>query len=257
MAIEGFPSFRFVHWIDLVFVSFCSGFRMTLIINLKTVLSRIRAAALKAGRDPATVHLVAVTKTKAAAFVDEAARSGQRLFGENYVQELVAKAREMTEPVEWHFIGHLQSNKVRQIAGLVTMIHTLDRLSLAQEIDRQWGRLGLVCDVLIEVNIACEETKCGTSVPELSDLVRRVALLPHLRIRGLMTMPPFYEDPERVRPYFRELRRIAEEIAVQNVPNVEMKELSMGMSGDFEVAIAEGATLVRVGSAIFGERQSI
>jgi hypothetical protein len=203
------------------------------------------------------VRLVAVSKTKAAAFVDEAARSGQRLFGENYVQELVAKAREIAEPVEWHFIGHLQSNKVRQIAGLVTMIHTVDRLSLAQEIDRQWGKAGLVCDVLIEVNIACEETKCGTSVAEVFDLVRRVAFLPHLRIRGLMTMPPFFDDPERARPYFRELRRISEEIAVENVPNVEMKELSMGMSGDFEVAIAEGATLVRVGSAIFGERHYI
>jgi hypothetical protein len=228
---------------------------MTIAISLKTVLDKIQTAALKAGRDPATVRLVAVTKTKLAAFVDEAARSGQRLFGENYVQELVAKAREITAPVEWHFIGHLQSNKVRQITGLVTMIHTVDRLSLAQEIDRQWGKVGRVCDVLIEVNIACEETKCGTSVMEVFDLVRQVALFPHLRIRGLMTMPPFYDDPEGARPYFRELRRISEAIAAEDIPDVEMKELSMGMSGDFEVAIAEGATLVRVGSAIFGERE--
>jgi len=227
---------------------------MSIAINLKTVFDKIQIAALKAGRDPASVRLVAVSKTRPAGFVDEAARSGQRLFGENYVQELAAKARETTGPVEWHFIGHLQSNKVKQIAGLVTMIHSVDRLSLAEEIDRQWGKLGRVCDVLIEVNIACEETKCGTSVAEAFDLVRRVAVLPHLRLRGLMTMPPFYDDPEGARPYFRELRRLAGEIAAENIPRVEMKELSIGMSGDFEVAIAEGATLVRVGSAIFGER---
>ena len=143
---------------------------------------------------------------------------------------------------------------MRQIAGLVTMIHSVDRLSLAEEIDRQWGKLGRVCDVLIEVNIACEETKCGTSVKEVFELARRVAALPHLRLKGLMTMPPFYDDPEGARPFFRELRRLAAEIAAENIPRVEMNELSMGMSGDFEVAIAEGATLVRVGSAIFGER---
>jgi pyridoxal phosphate enzyme (YggS family) len=157
--------------------------------------------------------------------------------------------------VEWHFIGHLQSNKVRQIAGLVTMIHSVDRLSLAQEIDRQWGKLGRVCDVLIEVNVAHEATKSGTSRDDAFDLVRRVAALPYLRIRGLMTMPPFFDDPEGARPYFRELREIAAEIAAAGIPGVEMTELSMGMSGDFEVAITEWATLVRVGSAIFGERQ--
>jgi len=223
--------------------------------NLRAILARIEAAARKAGRDPAEVTLVAVSKTRQAAVVDEAARSGQRLFGENYVQELVAKAGEVTEPVEWHFIGHLQSNKVRQIAGLVTMIHSVDRLSLAQEIDRQWGKLGRLCDLLIAVNIACEGTKCGTTATAVFDLVRQVSLLPHLRVRGLMTMPPFFADPEGARPYFRELRRIAGEVAAENIPRVEMKELSMGMSGDFEVAIAEGATLVRVGSAIFGERE--
>ena len=136
---------------------------MSLANNLKTVQLRIHSAAVKAGRDPASVRLVAVSKTKPAVAVDEAARSGQRLFGENYVQELVAKAREVTEPVEWHFIGHLQSNKVRQLAGLVTMIHSVDRLSLAEEIDRQWGKLGRECSVLIEVNIACEESKCASS----------------------------------------------------------------------------------------------
>jgi pyridoxal phosphate enzyme (YggS family) len=227
---------------------------MTIADNLKTVLDKIRTAALKAGRDPATVRLVAVSKTKPAPLVDEALLCGQRLFGENYAQELALKAREVSAAVEWHFIGHLQSNKVRQIAGLVTMIHSVDRLSLAEEIDRQWGKLGKVCDVLIEVNIAREETKSGTTAVALFDLVRQVSLLPHLRVMGLMTMPPFFDDPEGVRPYFRELRRLAAEVAAERIPNVNMTELSMGMSGDFETAIAEGATLVRVGTAIFGER---
>ena len=228
---------------------------MSIADNLKSINDRMIAAAVRAGRDPSSVRLVAVSKTKPAAAIDEAARSGQRLFGENYVQELVAKAREVTGPAEWHFIGHLQSNKVRQIAGLVTMIHSVDRLSLAQEIDRQWGRLGRVCAVLIEVNIAGEASKFGTTAAEVLELVRGVASLPHLQVKGLMTMPPFYDDPEPARPYFRELQRIAWEVAAEKIPRVEMTELSMGMSGDFEVAIAEGATLIRVGSAIFGERQ--
>jgi PLP dependent protein len=227
---------------------------MTIADNLKTVLAKINAAALKAGRDPASVRLVSVSKTRAAADVNEALLCGQRLFGENYAQELVLKAREVSEAVEWHFIGHLQSNKVRQITGLVTMIHSVDRLSLAEEIDRQWGKLGKVCDVLIEVNIAREETKSGTTATALFNLVSQVSLLPHLRIMGLMTMPQFFDDPEGARPYFRELRRLSAEVAAENIPNVYMTELSMGMSGDFETAIAEGATLVRIGTAIFGER---
>jgi PLP dependent protein len=228
---------------------------MSIADNLKIINDRMIAAAVKAGRDPSSVRLVAVSKTKPAGAVAEAVRSGQRLFGENYVQELVAKAKEVTGPAEWHFIGHLQSNKVRQIAGLVTMIHSVDRLSLAQEIDRQWGRLGRVCAVLIEVNIAGEASKFGTTAAEVLELVRGVASLPHAQVKGLMTMPPFYDDPEPARPYFRELQRIAREVAAEKIPRVEMTELSMGMSGDFEVAIAEGATLIRVGSAIFGERQ--
>ncbi|KAF0218666.1 MAG: alanine racemase domain-containing [Geobacteraceae bacterium] len=227
---------------------------MSIAGNLKIIHDRVRTAALRAGRDPSSVRLVAVSKTVSSSALDEAARAGQRVFGENYVQELVAKAELVTEPVEWHFIGHLQSNKVRQIAGLVAMIHSVDRLSLAQEIDRQWGKLGKACDVLIQVNIACEATKCGTSMTDLFELVREAARLPHLRIRGLMTMPPFFDDPEGARPYFRELARLAGEISALNIPRMEMAELSMGMSGDFEVAVEEGATLVRIGSAIFGDR---
>lgn len=223
--------------------------------NLLHIRELIAAAARRAGRDPETVRLVAVSKTKPAAAVDEAARAGQRLFGENYVQEFTTKAKEVNAPVEWHFIGALQSNKVRQIAGLVTLIHSVDRLSLAQEIERQWAKLDAVCDVLIQVNIAGEATKSGTTAADLITLVKEVAALPHLRVRGLMTMPPFFDDPEGARPYFRELKRLAGVVAAENIPGVAMEELSMGMSGDFEAAVEEGATLVRIGTSLFGERE--
>lgn len=227
---------------------------MEIAANLEKIRRQISAAAIKAGRSPESVRLVAVSKTKPEALVDEAAAAGQLIFGENYVQELAAKAVTVKSPVEWHFIGHLQSNKVRQVAGLVTMIHSVDRLSLAEEISRQWGRLGRSCDILIQVNVSGEATKSGTTAADALELVRRVAALPNLRICGLMTMPPFFDDPAAARPYFRELRLLSGEIAAAEIPEVQMTELSMGMSGDFEAAIAEGATLVRVGSAIFGSR---
>lgn len=228
---------------------------MSISENLKNIRDRITAAALRAARDPSGVRLVAVSKTQSAGAVSEAARAGQGLFGENYVQELTAKAAEVTEPVEWHFIGSLQSNKVKSLVNLVTTIHSVDRLSLAEEISRQWGKAGTSCEILLEVNIAGEATKGGTTAADLLALTREVARLPHLRIRGLMTMPPFFDDPEGARPFFRELRRLAGVIAAEEIPGVAMTELSMGMSGDFEAAIEEGATLVRVGTALFGERQ--
>jgi PLP dependent protein len=227
---------------------------MEIAASLHKIGQQIAAAAGAAKRDPADVRLVAVSKTKPAALVEEAARAGQLLFGENYVQELAAKAADVIAPVEWHFIGHLQSNKVKQIAGIVAMIHSVDRLSLAEEIDRQWERIGRVCDILIQVNVSGEATKSGTTAHEATTLVRQIAVLDNVRICGLMTMPPFFDNPEAARPYFRELRLLAEEICSLAIPGVSMKELSMGMSGDFEVAIEEGATLVRVGSAIFGSR---
>jgi PLP dependent protein len=223
--------------------------------NLAGIRGRIARAAQAAGRDPESVRLVAVSKTKPAQAIAEAFACGQVIFGENYVQELVAKAAQLPQEISWHFIGHLQSNKVRQIAGLVDLIHSVDRLALAQEIDRQWGLLGRSCDILIQVNISCEPTKSGTSSEELLDLVREAAALPNLRIKGLMTMPPFFDDPAAARPYFAALRVLAREVEKEEIPGVEMRELSMGMSGDFEAAIGEGATLVRVGSALFGERE--
>lgn len=228
---------------------------MTLIAaNLALIQQRIQRAAERADRDPATIRLVAVSKTRPAGEIEQAAQAGQRLFGENYVQELVAKAAAVRQPVEWHVIGHLQSNKVRQVAGLVSMIHSVDRLSLAKEISRQCGRIGACCDILLQVNVAQEATKSGVGVDDALALARQIAALPNLRLRGLMTMPPFFGDPEEARPFFRQLRSLAGSIRAAAIPGVELDELSMGMSGDFEVAIEEGATLVRVGTAIFGER---
>lgn len=227
---------------------------MTISHNLALINGRIRAAAEAAGRDPASVRLVAVSKTRPAADIIEAFRAGQTVFGENYIQELVPKLEEVHEAVQWHVIGHLQSNKVKYIAGRVAMIHSVDRLSLAQEIDRQWGRLGKVCDVLIQVNISGETTKSGANEAGALQLVRECALLKNIRVKGLMTMPPFFDDPDAARPYFAELRRLANVVAAERIAGVEMAELSMGMSGDFEAAVREGATLVRIGTAIFGER---
>lgn len=227
---------------------------MTIAEHLDIVRQQIRNAASGCGRSAEKIRLVAVSKTKSPADVDEAAAAGQMIFGENYVQEFIAKITQVHSPMEWHFIGHLQSNKVRQIAGMVTMIHSVDRLSLAQEIDRQWGRIGKVCDILVQVNVSGETTKSGTTGADATALIQAISKLPHLRIRGLMTMPPFYDEPERARPFFRELKHLAETIAKEHIPGVSMEELSMGMSGDFEVAIQEGATLVRIGTAIFGER---
>lgn len=223
--------------------------------NLATVQTRIRQACVLSGRDPASVCLVAVSKLHPASAVVEAVAADQHIFGENYVQELVDKAGQLSDSIQWHLIGHLQSNKVKYLPGIVSMIHAVDRLSLAQEIDRQWrDKLSGVCDILVQVNVSGETTKSGTTATEAVELVRQIARLPNVRVRGLMTMPPFFDDPEAARPYFKELRLLAEQIRNDQIPGVEMAELSMGMSGDFEVAIEEGATLVRVGTAIFGER---
>jgi len=227
---------------------------MSIAANLQNIQERIRSAALASGREPVSVRLVAVSKTRPAGDVIQAYRAGQLLFGENYVRELLAKAAEVSEPVEWHFIGHLQSNKVKQLAGIVSMIHSVDRFSLAEEIDRQWGRLGRHCDILVQVNLSGEASKSGTTEAGALQLVREISRLEHVRIRGLMTMPPYFDDPEAARPFFAELQRLAQRIMAQGIPAVEMNELSMGMSGDFEAAIQEGATLVRVGSSIFGAR---
>jgi pyridoxal phosphate enzyme (YggS family) len=227
---------------------------MTIANNLENIITRIRSTTELAGRSADSVRLIAVSKTRSSAEITAAFQAGQSIFGENYVQEFTTKRTEVQETVEWHFIGHLQSNKVKYIAGTVALIHSVDRLSLAEEISRQWGRLGKVCDVLIQVNVAGESTKSGTTEAGAIRLVRECARLPNIRVRGLMTMPPFFDDHEAARPYFAELHTLSQTIAGEQIAGVEMKELSMGMSGDFEAAIMEGATLIRVGTAIFGER---
>ncbi|MDY6850220.1 MAG: YggS family pyridoxal phosphate-dependent enzyme [Thermodesulfobacteriota bacterium] len=224
--------------------------------NLRMIRERIEQACHDCGRDPHAVRLVAVSKTKPAADVMAAFAAGQKLFGESYVQEFTDKAEQVEAPVDWHFIGHLQSNKVKYLRGRVRMIHSVDRLSLAREINRQWKRIDERIDVLVQVNLAGEQSKSGTAPQQAPALVRKLSELPHLRVRGLMTLPPFFEDPQAVRPYFRQLRELSEEIAGLDLPGVGMDELSMGMSHDFPAAIAEGATLVRIGTAIFGARET-
>lgn len=228
---------------------------MSIQSNIQDIRTRLEAACQRSNRDPNQVRLVAVSKTKPASQIEEAARAGQQLFGESYVQEFTDKREQVRLPVTWHFIGHLQSNKVKYLRGNVSMIHSVDRLSLAQEIDRQWQKIGETVDILLQVNLADEESKSGATEEAAEDLARRLATLPHLRLRGLMTLPPYCENPEDVRPYFAQLRHLSERIAALNLPDVHMTELSMGMSHDFEVAVEEGATLVRIGTAIFGERE--
>ena len=227
---------------------------MNIVANIAQIQERIAAVCQSCQRDPAGVRLVAVSKKKPATDIEAAVNAGQTLFGESYVQECVTKIDEVNAEAEWHFIGALQSNKVKYLRGKVAMIHSVDRFSLAEEIDRQWGKDDACVDILLQVNLGEEESKSGTTTNALLDLAKKVAALPHVRIKGLMALPPWGADPEDVRPYFRQLRELAEAIDTLGLPNVTMQELSMGMSHDFEVAVEEGSTMVRVGTAIFGAR---
>jgi pyridoxal phosphate enzyme (YggS family) len=223
--------------------------------RVQVVLSTIRAAAEKAGRGPETVRLVAATKTVPVDRIREGIGVGLSILGENRVQEALPKVAALTqEAVRWHFIGQLQRRKVRSVIGLFDLIHSVDSLELAQEIDRRAGEAGLVQDILLEVNIGGESTKAGFHPDDLVRLVSTMVPLAHLRIKGLMTIPPPTAEAESARTYFRQLRALAWAVAAQKIPGVAMEELSMGMSNDYEIAIQEGATLVRVGSAIFGAR---
>ncbi len=220
--------------------------------NLEAVRERIAAAARRAGRDPAAVRLVAVSKTVGVERLGEAVALGQRLFGENYLQEARPKVAALGPGVEWHFIGHLQSKKARGVVELFDLIHSMDRLKLAQALEEAAVRQGKVQAVLLQVNLAGEASKSGAPPEALPELLRAVEACPHLMVMGLMTMPPWLDDPEAVRPYFRQLRKLRDRLC--KLTDNPLPELSMGMSGDFEVAIEEGATLVRVGTAIFGSR---
>jgi hypothetical protein len=223
--------------------------------RLADVRERIRSAAEASGRQASAIRLIAVAKTFPAQAILAAAAAGATDIGENYIQEAREKHDLLKElPVRWHFIGHLQTNKVRYAVRMFDLIHTVDSLRLAAEIDRCARLLDRVQPVLVQVNIAGEATKSGVPAEKALPLVQEIATLEHVRVRGLMTMPPYFNDPERVRPFFAELRRLRDRICQIAVPNVRMDELSMGMTGDFEAAIAEGATLLRIGTAIFGER---
>ncbi|MCR5404616.1 MAG: YggS family pyridoxal phosphate-dependent enzyme [Butyrivibrio sp.] len=222
--------------------------------NLEIVEKNIQAACERAGRDRSGVTLIAVSKTKPVSDIRQAMECGITVFGENKVQEIQQKTEEITEPLSWHMIGHLQANKVKYLPGKVCMIHSVDNIKLAQEIEKQFSRHDMNIDVLIEVNMAHEDTKFGLSPEEVPSFVKEIASLPHLNIRGLMTIAPYTDDPESNRQYFKGLRELMGSINDTNILPSKMDTLSMGMTGDYEVAIEEGATFVRVGTGIFGER---
>jgi len=220
--------------------------------NLRSINSRIAAAADRAGRDPAGITLVAVSKLKPASLIRAAYEAGHRAFGENYAQELRDKAEELADlDIRWHFIGGLQRNKAKYVAAVASMMETVDSSELAEALDRR-AEARLAC--LIEVNVAGEASKSGVAPDEVGDLAQRILSLPNLELRGVMAIPPIEDDPERSRPYFRKLRDALNKLNESIRLDVPLTELSMGMSHDFEIAVEEGATIVRIGTAVFGER---
>jgi hypothetical protein len=222
--------------------------------NYDLVRENIDQACARAGRDKEEVTLIAVSKTKPVPMLEEIYAHGCRDFGENKVQELVEKYEVLPKDIRWHMIGHLQRNKVKYIIDKVCMIHSVDSLRLAEEISKEAVKKGLTVNILIEVNVAQEETKFGTTLQDAEELIRQAALLPGIRIQGLMTIAPYVDDPEENRSVFRKLKQLSVDIMQKNIDNVAMNVLSMGMSGDYVVAAEEGASYVRVGTGIFGER---
>ncbi|MCI9231578.1 MAG: YggS family pyridoxal phosphate-dependent enzyme [Lachnospiraceae bacterium] len=222
--------------------------------NMEDVKERIRVACGRAGRPQSDVTLIAVSKTKPLEFVREAYEAGARDFGENKVQDLLDRIDALPSDIRWHMIGHLQRNKVKYIIGKVAMIHSVDSLRLAEEISRESVKHQVDTDILIEVNVAGEESKFGVSVEEAPRLAEEISRMPAVHVRGLMTIAPFVENAEENRQYFRKLKQLSVDIERKNIDNVNMTALSMGMTGDYSVAIEEGATCVRVGTGIFGER---
>jgi pyridoxal phosphate enzyme (YggS family) len=223
--------------------------------NLLRVLERMDQAARRTGRDPGDVKLVAASKTVETARIREAIEAGVTILGENYVQEARKKIEEIGHGIQWHMVGHLQSNKAKYAVTLFDYIQSIDGISLAREIDRRAAQKGKKVRALVEVNLSGETSKFGVDEEVAMDLIRHVAALKNITIEGLMTMPPYFDEPEKARPYFIRLREFRDRIEKEAVEGVRMDELSMGMSGDFEAAIEEGATMIRVGTAIFGERR--
>ena len=222
--------------------------------NLSVVEENIKKACEKAGRDRNEVTLIAVSKTKPVEMLEEVYDTGIRNFGENKVQEMCEKMDVLPEDIKWHMIGHLQRNKVKYIAGRTELIHSVDTYRLAEEINIQAKKKNIIIPILVEVNIAGEESKFGTSAEDAMLLVEDISKLENVRIKGLMTIAPYVENAEENRPYFRKIKQLAVDIANKNIDNVSMEILSMGMTGDYMVAIEEGSTMVRVGTGIFGAR---
>jgi hypothetical protein len=222
--------------------------------NLQDVQSKIESACKRAGREPKEVTLIAVSKTKPEEMLQTIYDCGVRDFGENKVQELTRKIEALPNDIKWHMIGHLQTNKVKYIVGSVELIHSVDSIHLAKEISKQSVKKDVVSHILIEVNVAEEESKFGLKIDEVLSVIKEISKLPNLKIDGLMTIAPYVINPEDNRNFFRRIKQLAVDISEQNIDNVSMNILSMGMTGDYEVAIEEGATIVRVGTGIFGER---
>ena len=222
--------------------------------NFEEVEQKILAACERAGRSRDEVTLIAVSKTKPVEMLKEAYDLGARIFGENKVQEIMDKYDALPDDISWHMIGHLQRNKVKYIIDKVSMIHSVDSVRLAETIEKEAAKKDVIMDILIEVNVADEDTKFGVTLQETEALVSEIAQFPHIRIRGLMTIAPFVENPEENRIYFQRLRNLAVDIDRKKSDNVNMSILSMGMTNDYEVAIEEGATMVRVGTGLFGAR---
>jgi PLP dependent protein len=223
--------------------------------NLALVSQKLEQACRRAEREPKEVTLIAVSKTKPLPLLQEAYDAGCRDFGENKVQELVDKIEAMPKDIRWHMIGHLQRNKVKYIVGKVFLIHSVDSLRLAEEISRESEKKQVTTSILVEVNVAQEASKFGLlSADAVADLITQIAALPHIAVKGLMTIAPYTENAEENRQYFQALKQLSVDIMQKNIDNVSMDVLSMGMTGDYEVAAEEGATCVRVGTGIFGER---
>lgn len=222
--------------------------------NYEIVEQNISEACARAGRDRSEVLLISVSKTKPLSMIEEAIGLGYTVFGENKVQELVDKFEHVSQPVNWHLIGHLQTNKVKYIVDKAVLIHSVDSIKLAQTIQKESEKHNVVSNILIEVNVAQEDTKFGLHVEEVEDFIREIAGYSHIKVCGLMTIAPYVENPEENRQYFRRLKQLLLDINSKNIDNINMNVLSMGMTNDYQVAIEEGATMVRVGTGIFGER---
>ena len=220
--------------------------------NLEKIGEKIRVKSQLVGRDPQEITLVAVTKTVEADRIEEAIASGANIIGESRVQEAKEKYAKVDNRVIWHLVGHLQRNKAKDAVKIFDLIHSVDSAKLAKEIDKQARKVGKIQKILIEVNVSGEESKYGLRPEEVITFLKEVSRLSNIKVEGLMTMAPLYENPEDCRPYFRKLRELTEEVRAENIKNVETVYLSMGMSNDFEVAIEEGSNMVRIGTAIFG-----